>query len=136
VRVALHDERRPQRRQREAQRVVALRGAVGEEPRARGAVRLGGELLGALERRRLGPEVDAVDVLRHVEHQRVVADRAAQAGVGPLARLVPGHVEARRAAEAVGDDRVEVRRGRLVAGDDLPRPDGDRRVGVGGERHS
>ena len=80
---------------------------------------LGGELLGALERRRLGPEVDPVDVLRDVEHQRVLADRRDQPGVGARAGLVAGHVEARRAAEAVGDDGVEVGRGRLVARDDL-----------------
>ena len=35
VRVALHDDARAERREREAQRVVALRGAVGQEPRAR-----------------------------------------------------------------------------------------------------
>ena len=135
VRVALDHQRRAQRREREAERVVALAGAVGEEPRARGAVRLGGELLGALERRRLRPEVDAVDVLRDVEHQRVLADRRHQPGVGARAGLVAGDVEARRAAEAVGHDRVEVGRGRLVGGDDLPRADRDRRVGVVGDGH-
>ena len=56
VRVALHDDRRAERRQRQAERVVALRGAVGQKPRARGAVGLGREFLRALEgRRRLGP---------------------------------------------------------------------------------
>ena len=135
VRVALHDQRRAERGEREAERVVALAGAVGEEPRARRAVRLGRELLGALERRRLRPEVDPVDVLRDVEHQRVLADRRAQPGVGARARLVAGHVEARGAAEAVGHHRVEVGRGRLVGGDDLPRPDGHRRVGVCRDRH-
>ena len=136
VRVALDDDGRPERRQREAERVVALGGAVGQEPRARRAVGLGGELLGALERRRLGPEVDAVDVLRDVEHQRVLADRRDQPGVGARAGLVAGDVEARRAAEAVGDDGVEVGRGRLVARDDLARPDRHRRVGVVRERRA
>ena len=56
VRVALHHDRRAERRERQAERVVALRGAVGQEPRARGAVGLGRELLRALvRRRRLGP---------------------------------------------------------------------------------
>ena len=58
VRVALGDDPRAQRRQRQAQRVVALGGAVGEEERARGAERLGGELLGALVGRRRRAEVD------------------------------------------------------------------------------
>ena len=85
---------RAERRQREAQRVVALRRAVGEEPRARGAVGLGRELLGALVRRRRGAEVDALDVLRDVERERAVADREAQPGVGARAALVAGDVEA------------------------------------------
>ena len=125
----------PERREREAERVVALGRAVGQEPRARRAVGLGGELLGALVRRRLGPEVDALDVLRDVEQQRVLADRERSPGSAPAPRLVAGDVEARRAAEAVGDERVEVGRGRLVARDDLARPDRDRRVGVVRERH-
>ena len=135
VRVALHDQRRAERGEREAERVVALAGAVGQEPRARRAVGLGGELLGALERRRLRPEVDAVDVLRDVEHQRVLADRGDQPGVRARAGLVAGDVEARGAAEAVGHDGVEVGRGRLVGGDDLTRADRDRRVGVVRDRH-
>ena len=116
VGVALHDDRRAERRQREAERVVALRRAVGQKPRARRAVGLGGELLGALVRRRRRPEVDAVDVLRDVELERLPADRGAHAEVGAVAGLVAGHVEAGGAAEPVGDDRVEVRRGRLVRG--------------------
>jgi hypothetical protein len=135
VRVALEHHALARTRQGQAQRVVALRRPVGQEPRARGAVRLGGELLGALVGRRRRPEVDAHDVLRDVERQRVLAERPAQPRVRARACLVAGHVKARGAAEAVGDDRVEVGRGRLVARDDLPRADGHRRVGVGGERH-
>ncbi len=62
-----------ERRERQAQRVVALGGAVGEKPRPRGAVGLGGQLLGALVRRRRRPDVDALDVLGHVEQQRALA---------------------------------------------------------------
>ncbi len=90
VRVALRDDPRAQRREREAQRVVALRRAVGEEERPLGAERLGGEPLGALVRRRRRPEVDAVDVLRDVGGQRVDADRLAKPGSAPGPPLWPG----------------------------------------------
>ena len=113
VRVALHDDRRAERRERQRQCVVALARAVREEPGARGAVRLGGERLGPLVGGRGRPEVDPVDVGRHVDHQRRLAQRRAQAGVGARAALVPGHVEARRAAEGIAPDRIEVRGGRL-----------------------
>ena len=75
VRVALRDDPRAQRREREAQRVVALRRAVGEEERPRRAERLGGEQLGALVGRRRRAEVDPVDVLRDVGGEPVEADR-------------------------------------------------------------
>ena len=114
VRVALGDDARAERREREAQRVVALRRAVGQEPRARGAVRLGGEALGLLVGRRRRPEVDAPDVLRDVEPQRAVAEAEAQARVGALAALVAGHVEAPGTAGPVADHGVEVGRGRLL----------------------
>ena len=68
---ALRDDTRAERGEREAQRMVALRRAVREEPRALGAEGLGGQALGALVRRRRRPEVDAVDVLRHVGRERV-----------------------------------------------------------------
>ena len=109
VRVALDDHRRAERRERQAQRVVALRGAVGEEPGLRGAVGGGGELLGAVVRRRLRPEVDALDVLRDVELQRGSADRVAQAGVG-AARRPCGR--ARGSASRRGSRRRRARRGR------------------------
>ena len=115
VRVALGDDVRAERRERQAQRVVALRRAVGQEPRARGAVGLGGEALGPLVGRRRRPEVDAVDVLRDVEPQRAVAEAEAQAGVGALAALVAGDVEAPGTAGPVADHGVEVGRGRLLA---------------------
>src|SRR5690606_12250563 len=59
--------------------------------------------------------VDAADVLRDVERERVVAERVAQARVGARPALVAGDVEAAGAAEAVGDDGVEVRGGGLLA---------------------
>ena len=96
VRVALRDDPRAERREREAQRVVALRRAVGQEPRARGAVGLGREALGLLVGRRRRPEVDAPDVLRDVEPQRAVAEAEAQPGVGAGAALVTRDVEAAR----------------------------------------
>ena len=96
VRVALHDDVGAQRREREAQRVVALRRAVGQEPRARGAVGLGGEALGPLVGSGRRAEVDAPDVLRDVERERA-AEAAAHGRVGAQAALVAGHVEARRA---------------------------------------
>ena len=110
--------------------MVALRRAVGQEPGARGAVGLGGELLGALERRRRRAEVDAVDVLRDVELERLPADRGADAEVGAVARLVAGDVEAGRAAEPVRDDRVEVRRRGLVGRGHNTRQHGTMRVVV------
>ena len=127
VRVALDHDGRAERRERQRQRVVALARAVREEPGARGAVRLGGERLGALVGGRRGAEVDAVDVGRHVEHQRALAERGAQPGVGPGAALVAGDVEARRAAERVRPHRVEVRGGRLLGVRDArPRLVGER----------
>ena len=94
--------------------MVALRRAVGQEPRARGAVGLGREALGLLVGRRRGPEVDAPDVLRDVEPQRAVAEAEAQPGVGALAALVAGDVEAPGTAGPVADHGVEVGRGRLL----------------------
>ena len=114
VRVALHHDRCPRRREREAERVIALRGAVGQEPRLPGAVGVCRQLLRLLVGRRGGADVDPLRVLRHVEQQRTLADRPAQARVGAGAALVAGDVEAGGAAEAVGDERVEVGRRRLA----------------------
>ena len=73
-----------------------------------------------------GPDVDALDVLRDVEPQRALAEREAQPGIGAGAALVARDVEAPRAAEAVGDDRVEVGRGRLLRRAGLARRRGAR----------
>ena len=113
VRVALEHHRLPGGHERQTQRMVALGRAVGQEPRSLRAIGLRGEQLGALVRRRRRARVDALDVLRDVEQQSVVADRRAQTGIRALSALVAGHVEAGRAAEAVRGDRLQIRRGRL-----------------------
>jgi hypothetical protein len=73
VDVALHDHRPPVVAQREARRVVSLRGAVDQEPAPPGAPRGGGELLRTGERGRLGPGVDSLDQRGDVERQGGVA---------------------------------------------------------------
>ena len=113
VRVALQHHPRPWRRQRQTQRMVSLRRPVGQEPAALGPVGVCGEPLGALVRRRRGPSVDPLDVLRHVEQQCLVTERRRQSRIGAFASLVAGHVESRRAAKAVRGDGFEVGRGRL-----------------------
>ena len=90
--------------------MVALRRAVGQEPRARGAVASAASCsarwygVGAGRGRSRGCPAGC-------RARASPADRGAHPGVGAVAPLVAGHVEARGAAEAVGDDRVEVRRG-------------------------
>ena len=113
VRVALQHDAPPWRGEREAQRVVALTRAVGEKPCPRGPIGVGRKVLGPLVRGRRGTDIDPLDVLRHIEGERAVAERAAQTGIGSGATLVAGNVEPRRAAEAVGGDGVKVGRGRL-----------------------
>ena len=79
---------------------------------------LGGELLGASERRlaRVGPDVDPLDPGREVERQDLIAERLAQRRVGAGPALVAGDVEAAGVALGVGDQRVEVGRRVLVHG--------------------
>ena len=115
VRVALHRHPGAGRGHRQAQRVVALRGPVGEEPGAPGAVQGRRELLGHRERRGVGGrDVDAPRVAGDVQQQRRIAQRVAQLRVGAGAALVTGDVEARGLAVAVGGDRVQVGRGLLL----------------------
>ena len=110
VRVALHHHLRAQRGDGQAQRVVALCRAVGQQPGLPCAVSLRGEQLGLVEGRRVVAEIDALDVLRDVQRERVRAQRGAQRRIDAGARLVPGDVEARRPTKAVGDQRVQVGR--------------------------
>ncbi len=70
--------------------------------------------LGLLVGRRRRAEVDALEVLWDVDGERVAPERVDQPGVGAVAALVPGDVEAAGAAEPVGDHGVQVRRGRLL----------------------
>ncbi len=73
--------------------MVALGRAVGQEERAGRAVGLGREALGLGVGRGIDAEVDAPDVLRDVERERA-PEAEADGGVGPLAALVAGDVEA------------------------------------------
>ena len=116
VRVALHQDAIAGLGERQAEGVVPLRGAVGQKPRAAGPVGGRGQLLGALVGRWGGAEVDPLDVLADIERQRPIADRGAEARVGARAALVARDVEANRAAEAVGDDRLQIRCRRQLAG--------------------
>ena len=97
--------------ERQADRVVAARAAVDQEPAPPRAPGLGGEPLGELERRlgRIGADVDALDPGRDVEPQRRFAERLAQRRVGARPALVAGDVEAARAR---GRRRRSRRRGR------------------------
>jgi hypothetical protein len=74
VRVALDEHMAAGFGHGQAQRMVALGGAVGEKPRLPGAVGRGRQLLGALVRGGRGPGVDALDVLADVERERALAD--------------------------------------------------------------
>ena len=91
----------------EADRVVAARGAVEQEPAALGAPGLGGEPLRALEGRRLRADVDSLDARRDVVQDRRLAEHLGQPRVAAGA-LVAGDVEAAGVARDVGGDRVEV----------------------------
>jgi hypothetical protein len=102
--------------ERQADRVVAAGAAVDQKPAAPGAPRVGGESLGACERRlfRVGADVNALDPGRQVERQHLLAERLAQRGVGTRPSLVAGDVEAAGVASGVRDHRVEVGRRVLV----------------------
>ena len=91
--------RSPEVGEREADRVVAARAAVDEEPRALGAPGLGRELLGALEAvdGRVLADVDPGDPGRDVHLDRALPEGLDQAGIGAAAALVAGDDEARPA---------------------------------------
>ena len=114
VRVALHDDPPAEPGQRQAQSVVALRGAVGQEPALAGAECARRHRLGPFVRGRRRTKVDPVDQLRYVGGQGVDADRLDHARIGPAAALVARDVEAGRASERVCHDRVEIRRDGLL----------------------
>ena len=114
---ALHDDAIAVLRDRQARREVALRGAVGEQPRPPRAPRLGGQPPRALVRRRraVGRDVDALDQGGEVERERLVAQRRAQPVVRREAALVAGHHRAARAARGEREQRLEIGR-RALAG--------------------
>ena len=74
----------------------------------------GGKTLGALERRRLRSGVDALRQGRHVQPERVLAERLAHLGIGGRAALVARDVEAPRLSSRIGAERLEV--GRRLSG--------------------
>jgi hypothetical protein len=124
VRVALRQHVLPGPGQRQAQGVVALGRAVGEKPGPLCAVGLGGQDLRLVVRGGPGPEVDPRHRLVDIEGQRL-ADGPAQAGVGPRPALVPGDMKPGRPPEAVGGERVQIRRALLAPRERRP---GGRRV--------
>ena len=97
-------------RERQHRDVVALRGAVDQEPAAACSPGRGGERLGLLERRRLGTLVDPRGERGDVEGDGSLAERLDEAGVGRAAALVAGDVEAAGVAVGVGAQRVEIGR--------------------------
>ena len=111
VDVALNDRDLAEVRQRHADRMVAARGAVDEEPRAPRAPGLGGEPLRLLEGRveRVGADVEVLGPGREVERERQIADGLAPARIGPTPALVTGDVEAPDLAFGEIDERVEIR---------------------------
>ncbi len=92
----------------EAGGVVALRGAVDEEPGPPRSPGLGGEDLRLLERSRFGPDVDPLGDRGDVVAEAGVADQLAQGRVGAGAALVAGDLEAPRVAFGVGEQSVDV----------------------------
>ena len=120
--------------EREQRHVVALRGAVDEEPGAPRAPGLGGELLGLLERRRLRRRRRCPTSSAGMSSASApLADRLAQPRVGAGAALVAGHVQAARGR---GRRRRAARRGtgcrdwsRRVRGESRTAPALDGRLG-------
>ena len=116
VDVALHDHAAAGVAEGHARRVVSLRGAVDEKPRAPGPPRLGGEALGELERRRVRAHVDALDQGGDVERERALADRVGQRRRRARPSLVARDVKAARVALHVREQGLQVGRPVLVAG--------------------
>ncbi len=90
--------------------MVALRGAVDQEPAAASSPGRGGERLGLLERRRLGTLVDPRRERGDVEGDGTLAEGVDEAGIGGTSPLVAGDVEATGVAVGVGAQRVEIGR--------------------------
>jgi hypothetical protein len=93
--------------------MVSAGRSVDQEPAPPGAPGSGRQTLRALERGRLGADVDALDAGRDVVEDSGLAEGGYQGGVGAQP-LVPRDMKAPRVPSDVGDDRVEVRSFRLV----------------------
>jgi hypothetical protein len=109
VHVALDDDLRAGPRQRQADRVAGLAGAVDEKPGAPGAPGRGGGPLRRLQRRLAAAEVDAVYARRYVEREPL-AERGRELLARAGSALVAGDVEAAGVAAGVTLDGLEVRR--------------------------
>ena len=114
VDVALDDDPVAAVGERHAGRVVALRGAVDQEPGAARAPGLGGELLRLLEGGRFGADVDPLGDRGDVVAQADLADQLEHRRVGAEAALVPGDLEAAGVELRVGEQGVDVRSGLLT----------------------
>lgn len=115
VDVALDDHAIATVRERHAGGVVALRGAVDEEP---GALRPPGprrEQLGLLERRRFRTDVHPLGYRRDVVAEANIADQLPHRRVGSGAALVPGHLEAPRVELGVSEQGIDIRSRVLIA---------------------
>src|SRR5256885_15801771 len=102
MRVALHHGASSSRYKRQAQGMISLRSAIGQNPGSLSSVRLRGQLLCPLIWGGRGTQVDPLYIEGDVEQQSVLADGRAQPGIGAFASLVTGHVEPGRTPEAVG----------------------------------
>ena len=114
VDVALDDHLCAQSGQRDADRMTALGGAVGEEPGSPCPPRVGSELERLVEGRRRRADVDTRDHQRDVQLERALAERLPKLGVYAQPALVTGHVVATSAAGSVVAQRLEVRRAGMV----------------------
>jgi hypothetical protein len=120
VDVSLHDDAAAGVPKREAGGVVALGGAVDEEPASLRAPGVGGQALGLLEGGVLA-DVDALDPGWDVAVEGLPPEGLDRRRVGAESALVPRDVEASRPALSVGEDRVEVR-GLVLVGTGGPLP--------------
>src|SRR6185295_486046 len=93
--------------EREAGGVIALRGAIDEEPASPRAPGLGGEPLSALEGG-MGTDVDPLEASRDVEVERRLAQLRDRRWVCSGPALVPRNVEATWPAPGVIDDGVQI----------------------------
>ena len=114
VRVALNHDPVARVGEREQGHVVALRGAVDQEPASRRPPCLRRQGLRLLEGRGRRAGVDAPGERRYVHGQRALANRLTQLRIGRRAALVAGHVDSPGVARDVGAQGLQVRHFGLV----------------------